>query len=223
MVEPAVARPDTLTSRPRRAPRPMPVIVLADASGSMDGDKIVQLNRSIGAMFDAFGAEDSVRGEIHVAVVAFGGDEAVLHQPMVPASRVGWTDLTPRGRTPMGSAFTRVRELLDDAEMVPERAFPPALVLVSDGMPTDDWEAPLDALLSSHSGSRALRVAVGIGTDRTAEADEVLRTFSTPGVGVLRTDQVHDISGLFRWVTATVTSALHERTGQQAVRLEEFD
>lgn len=201
----------------------MPVIVLADVSGSMEGDKIVQLNRSIGAMFGAFGAEDSVRGEIHVAVVAFGGDEAVLHQTMVPASRVEWADLTPRGRTPMGSAFIRARELLDDAETVPDRAFPPTLVLVSDGMPNDDWEAPLDALLSSRWGSRALRVAVGIGTDRTAEADEVLRTFSTPGIGVLRTDQVHDISGLFRWVTATVTSALHERTGQQAVRLEEFD
>ena len=174
-------------------------------------------------MFDAFGAEDSVRGEIHVAMIAFGGDEAALHQTMVPASRAKWTDLTPRGRTPMGSAFTQTRELLDDAEAVPERAFPPTLVLVSDGMPTDDWEAPLDALLSSPRGSRALRVAVGIGTDRTAEADEVLRTFSTPGVNVLRTDQVHDIGGLFRWVTATVTSALHERTGQQAVRLAEFD
>lgn len=200
----------------------MPVIVLADVSGSMDGEKIVQLNRSIAAMFAAFGAEDSARGEIHVAVVAFGGDEAVLHQTMVPASRAAWADLTPRGRTPMGSAFTRVRELLDNASTMPERAFPPALVLVSDGMPTDDWEAPLDALLSSHWGSRALRVAVGIGTDRTTEADEVLHSFSTPGVGVLRTDQVHDIGRLFRWVTATVTSALHERTGQQAVRLEEF-
>ncbi|MEV4715033.1 VWA domain-containing protein [Micromonospora sp. NPDC049374] len=222
-MEPAMVQPDTLASRSRRAPRPMPVIVLADVSGSMEGDKIIQLNRSIAGMFDAFGAEDSVRGEIHVAVVAFGGDEAVLHQAMVPASRAVWVDLTPRGRTPMGSAFTRVRELLDDAEAVPERAFPPALVLVSDGMPTDDWEAPLDDLLSSRWGSRALRVAVGIGTDRTAEADEVLRTFSTPGVGVLRTDQIHDINGLFRWVTATVTTTLHERTGQQAVRLEEFD
>jgi uncharacterized protein YegL len=202
----------------------MPVVVLADASGSMDGDKIVRLNESIAAMISAFAMEDSVRGEIHVAVVAFGGEEAVLHQAMAPASRSGWTDLTHGGRTPMGSAFRMAREILDDPAVVPERAFPPALLLVSDGMPTDeDWEASLDALLSSHWGSRALRVAIGIGTDRTDEAEQVLRTFSTPGVGVLRTDQIHDISGLFRWVTATVTSTLHERTGQRAVRLEEFD
>ncbi|GAA3265965.1 VWA domain-containing protein [Dactylosporangium vinaceum] len=202
----------------------MPVIVLADASGSMDGDKIIRLNESIGAMIRAFAMEDSGRGEIHVAVVAFGGAEAVLHQPMTPASRTAWNDLAHGGRTPMGSAFRLAQEILDDPELVPDRAFPPALVLVSDGMPTDaDWDSRLDALLSSKWGSRALRVAVGIGTDRTDEAEQVLRTFSTPGVGVLRTDQVHDINGLFRWVTATVTSALHERTGQRAVRLEEFD
>ena len=202
----------------------MPVIVLADASGSMDGDKIIRLNESIAAMIRAFAMEDSARGEIHVAVVAFGGDAAMLHQEMVPASRNGWTDLTHGGRTPMGSAFRLAREILDDPVAVPDRSFPPALVLVSDGKPTDDdWESSLDALLSSKWGSRALRVAVGIGTDRTDEAEKVLHTFSTPGVGVLRTDQIHDISGLFRWVTATVTNTLHERTGQQAVRLEEFD
>jgi uncharacterized protein YegL len=202
----------------------MPVIVLADASGSMDGDKIIRLNESIAAMIRAFAMEDSVRGEIHVAVVAFGSAKAVLHQPMAPASQTAWIDLTHGGPTPMGSAFRLAQEILDNPEIVPERAFPPALVLVSDGMPTDaDWESSLDALLSSKWGSRALRVAIGIGTDRTDEAEQVLRTFSTPGVAVLRTDQVQDISGLFRWVTATVTSALHERTGQQAVRLEEFD
>lgn len=201
----------------------MPVVVLADTSGSMDGDKIVLLNRSIATMFAAFGAEDSVRGQIQVSVVAFGGDEAALHQPMGPASRAAWVDLAPRGRTPMGGAFEMAQALLDDPDVVPDRAFPPVLVLVSDGMPTDDWEEPLNALLTSRWGSRAMRLAIGVGTDRTAEADEVLATFSTPGFDVLRTDQVHEIAGLFRWVTATVTDALHRRTGQQAVRLADLD
>jgi uncharacterized protein YegL len=201
----------------------MPVVVLADISGSMDGEKIILLNRSIEAMFAAFGAEDSVRGEIHVAVVAFGGDEAVLHQSMGPASRAIWSNLTPRGRTPMGSAFQVARALLDDLVAVPERAFPPTLVLVSDGVPTDDWETPLNALLASRWGGKALRLAIGVGVDRTSDADEVLSAFSTPGISILRTDQVHEISGLFRWVTATVTGKLHERTGQQAVRLADLD
>jgi uncharacterized protein YegL len=201
----------------------MPVVILADISGSMDGEKIALLNRSIGAMLSAFGAEDSVRGEIHVAVVAFGGEEAKLHQPMVPASQARWTDMLPRGRTPMGSAFAVTQAMLEDPTVVPERSFPPTLILVSDGVPTDDWEEPLNALLSSRWGRRAMRVAIGVGADRTADADEVLAEFSTPDLTVLRTDQVHEITNLFRWVTATVTGMLHKHTGRQAVRLADLD
>jgi len=212
-----------LLSRPRRIPRPMPVIIMADTSGSMDGEKIAILNRSMATMVAAFAAEDSARGEIHVAVIAFGGDKAVLHQSMCPASRARWTDLTPRGRTPMGDAFDVVTAVLSDPDAVPERAFPPTLVLVSDGMPTDDWEASLDSLIESPAGGRSMRLAIGVGADRTAESDEVLSAFSTPGLEVMRTDQVHEIARLFRWVTATVTGALHARTGQQAVRLADLD
>lgn len=201
----------------------MPVVVLADVSGSMDGEKIAVLNRSIKTMFAAFAAEDSIRGEIHTAVVAFGGAEAVVHQPMRPAAQASWVDMTPHGRTPLGSAFDVTRTLLENPEAVPERAFPPTLILVSDGVPTDDWEGPLNELLTSRRGGQALRLAIGIGADRTAEADEVLAAFSTPGVSLLRTDQVHELTRMFRWVTATVTDALQAHTGQQAIRLADLD
>ncbi|SCL15063.1 Uncharacterized conserved protein YegL, contains vWA domain of TerY type [Micromonospora nigra] len=217
------AEQQVLANQSRRPPRPMPVIVLADISGSMDGEKIHVLNRSIRSMLHAFAAEDSARGEIHVAVIAFGGDEAVVHQPLVRASQAQWTELTPRGRTPMGGAFDLTRALLDDPTIVPKRAFPPTLVLVSDGLPTDDWQAPLTALLGTRWGARALRLAIGIGVDRTSEADEVLAQFSTPGTDVLRSDQVHEIPAQFRWVTATVTEQLHQRTAARAVRLEDLD
>jgi uncharacterized protein YegL len=201
----------------------MPVVVLADVSGSMDGEKITVLNHSIKAMFAAFAAEDSVRGEIHVAVVAFGGDQAAVAQPLSPAAGARWTDLAPAGHTPMGNAFDVARSLLDDPTVVPERAFPPALIMVSDGVPTDAWEKPLDALLASRWGAKALRVAIGVGVDRTPDSEAVLTSFSTPGVGVLRTNQVHEIPGLFRWVTATVTGRFRERTGVQGVRLADLD
>ena len=40
----------------------------------------------------------------------------------------------------MGSAFTIAHQLLEDREAIPSRAYRPALVLVSDGLPTDDGE-----------------------------------------------------------------------------------
>jgi uncharacterized protein YegL len=189
----------------------------------MDGEKIHVLNRSIQGMLQMFAAEDSARGEIHLAVIAFGGDHAVVHQPLLRASQARWVELTAQGRTPMGGAFQLARSLLEDPTNVPKRAFPPSLILVSDGLPTDDWEAPLTGLLGTRWGTRALRLALGIGVDRTSQADEVLTKFSTPGINVLRSDQVHEIPAQFRWVTATVTGHLRERTVPKAARLEDLD
>ncbi|HEX5405045.1 MAG TPA: VWA domain-containing protein [Pseudonocardiaceae bacterium] len=211
-----------MSARSRRPPRPMPVVLLVDVSGSMDGEKIELLNRSVAEMLRAFAAEDSVRGEIHVAVIVFGGETARLHQPITPAVQVSWAEMTASGRTPLGAALTMVNALLADQDVVPDQAFPATLVLVSDGAPTDEWQEALDELLDSRKGSKALRLAVGIGSDRTSEAEEVLRVFSTPGQDVLRADQVHEIAGLFRWVTATVTDQLHERTGRKPIRLEDL-
>lgn len=210
-------------TRSRRAPRPMPVIVLADVSGSMRGEKIALLNRSIATMLTEFGHEDSARGEIHVAVVTFGGDSAAVHQRMVPAGQAVWSDMTASGRTPLGAAFDAVRTILNNPNDVPERAFPATLVLVSDGAPTDDWEDPLNELIASEKGGRAVRLSVGIGADRTDECEKVLTEFCSPGNSVLNADQVHQISELFRWVTATVTGQLRAQTGRRAVRLEDLD
>jgi uncharacterized protein YegL len=213
---------DVVSGRNRRAPRPMPVILLADCSGSMADAKIARLNHCVSTMIAAFAAEDSPRGEIHVAAVAFGGERARLHLSMTPASRARWTNLTTTGRTPMGSAFGLAADILHNPEVVPDRAFPATLILVSDGVPTDDWEPALRELLASSRGAKALRLAVGIGTDRMPAAQHVLTTFSTPEVDVLRTDQVQDITALFRWVTATVTGAFRGHAGEQAIRLSDL-
>jgi uncharacterized protein YegL len=211
-----------LSGRNRRAPRPMPVVLLADCSGSMAGEKIARLNHSVSTMIAAFAAEDSPRGEIHVAAVAFGGEQARLHLQMTPASQARWTNLETTGRTPMGNAFDVAADLLHNPDVVPDRAFPATLILVSDGIPTDHWEPALRDLLASSRGAKALRLAVGIGTDRMPEAQEVLITFSTPDVKVLRTDQVQDITALFGWVTATVAGTLRGHTGEQAISLSDL-
>jgi uncharacterized protein YegL len=50
-----------------------------------------------------------------------------------------------------------------------ERALPPVLVLVSDGQPTDDFEAGLKALLDEPWGKKAVRIAISIGRDADPE------------------------------------------------------
>jgi hypothetical protein len=67
--------------------RPLPVILLADVSGSMaTNGKIDALNDAIQSMIESFAAEDHSRAEIHVSVIAFGKGGARLHQPLLPAA-----------------------------------------------------------------------------------------------------------------------------------------
>ena len=65
--------------------RPLPVILMADVSGSMaDDGKIDALNSAVAEMQAAFAEEDDGRAEIHLAVVTFGGT-AAIHVPLTPA------------------------------------------------------------------------------------------------------------------------------------------
>ena len=184
--------------------RPLPVIVLADVSGSMSTDgKIQALNHAVGEMIDAFKDESDLRAEIHVSVITFGG-QAQTHLPLAPASETSWTDLGAGGGTPMGGAFDLACELIDDREKVTSRAYRPTVVLVSDGQPTDDWQPPLQALLGSERGGKAFRMALAIGAD----ADhEVLKAFlGDPEARVYRADEARQIREFFQLVTMSVSS-----------------
>lgn len=217
---------DSRHSRPVPPPaRLLPVFLLADVSGSMnDLRKIDTLNDCVTTMIRGFAAEDSLRGEIQVGVVTFGS-AARLHQPLVPATRLEWTDMQAGGRTPLGGAFTLLTGLLADENVIPKRAFMPVLILVSDGKPTDEWEEPLERLLASSRGEKAVRLAVGIGSDMEEEDFDVLRKFiAQPGTEPKRADEAHLLTRYFSWVTMSVTA--QARTGRQTtaeIDLDELD
>jgi uncharacterized protein YegL len=214
-------------ARPMAAPpRPLPVILLADVSGSMrEYRKIETLNDCVSTMIRSFAAEDTLRGEIQVGVVTFGSEHAVLHQPLVPAAGLTWTDMSAGGRTPLGAALDLLTRLLADDDVIPRRAFMPMLILVSDGKPTDEWEEPLARLLASPRGAKAVRLAVGIGQDMDPEDVSVLRRFiASPGIEPKRADEAHLLASYFSWVTMSVTT--QARTGRQdsaEIGLDELD
>lgn len=214
--------PATSSGPRRRAPRQLPVLVLADVSGSMKGEKIVQLNRSIHTMFRSFAEADTARGLIHAAVITFGGENAALHQPMTPANQLRWTDMVAHGRTPLGDALRIARDVVEDEQQVPANAFPPTFVLVSDGAPTDDWTESLDDLLDTKACRSALRLAVGIGLDRTPETMRPLETFLTPGMALMTSENAHEISASFRWITATVTQNFQRPPGPRTIGIEDL-
>ena len=202
--------------------RPLPVIVLADVSGSMSANgKIEVLNDAVAQMIATFAEEDSARAVIHVAVIVFGGNEATLHKPLQPAHEARWEPMKAAGRTPMGGAFSLARELIDDREAIPSRAYRPTLVLVSDGMSTDEWIGPLNELLQSERASKAVRFAMGIGADADRET---LTSFLGNDEGrVFEAHEARQIRNFFQWVTMSVATRSASANPNEPVALDPTD
>lgn len=182
--------------------RPLPVIVLADTSGSMsENGKIEALNTALNDMVTGFAEEEQGRAEIHVAVITFGG-VAQVHVDLVPAAKVILRPLDASGKTPMGGAFDLARGLVEDQQKIPGRAYTPAIVVVSDGQPTDEWEPALVRLLRSERAKKAQRFALGIGVD--ADVTVLRRFVSNPEGKVYGAADARQIKSFFRWVTMSV-------------------
>lgn len=194
----------TLKDFVQATPRPLPVIVLADVSGSMSVEgKIQALNQSLREMISTFASAEELRAEIHVCVIAFGG-HAWVHLPLQPAQKVKWSDMQSDGGTPMGAALVLAADLIEDHQAIPSRAYRPAVVLVSDGMPTDDWKVGLSRFQNEGRASKADRLALAIGGD----ADETMLAQFLPDAGqrVFHAEDARQIKSFFKFVTMTVTS-----------------
>jgi len=195
--------------------RPFPVIVLADVSGSMAEDgKIDALNVALKQMVESFGKESRLRAEIQVGLITFGGRQATEHLPLVAAHSVSKIqNLVASGPTPMGAAFELARQILEDKDRIPSRAYRPVLILVSDGVPTDHWEEPLAALKASERAQRASRVAMAIGAD--ADREMLSQFVNDPEAPVFEAHESRDIVRFFRAVTMSVVARSMSATPNQ--------
>ena len=195
-----------------QSPRPLPVILLADVSGSMkENGKIDALNVAVSEMIRTFAAEEASRVQISVAIITFGGLEAQLHQPFSPAAEVRWTPMEAKGKTPLGSALRLATKLMSDPQILPTRKYKPVLILVSDGQPNhDDWKQSLAELLGNECAKKAFRLALAIGPD--ADAQMLAEFLRGSGQRVLAAPEAKQIRRFFDWVTMTVTTRTRSAT-----------
>lgn len=118
-------------------------------------------------------AADNANADVLVRAVRFSDGASWHIEEPTPVSDFTWTDVDSGGITDLGAALRLVTTGLSPSIM-PARALPPVLVLVSDGQPTDDYTSGLQELLASSWGGKSIRMAVAIGRD--ADVD-VLQQF----------------------------------------------
>jgi uncharacterized protein YegL len=180
--------------------RPMYFFVLADCSGSMASDgKMHALNNAVREMLPHLVdiAAQNPHAEVLVRSIAFSTGAWWHVEEPCPVADLRWQDLGTGGYTDLGAALDLLSSQLR-APYLPERALPPAILLVSDGMPTDDFRPALGRFLDEPVGSRAVRMAVGIGRD--ADLD-VLDRFVGSTSGAMSANNPEQLVQMIRWAS----------------------
>jgi len=195
--------------------RPLHLVILADCSGSMKGEKIQALNFAIANMLPHLVAweRDQALAEVLLRVLAFADTPTWHIEHPTPVGAVRWAPLShvEKGRTNMGPALRMVAASIGP-DRIERRALRPALILITDGLPTDPpggFEAGLQTLLSVPAGAVALRLAIAIGRDARSEA--INRFIGDPTVPVLVAQDADEIAD--RLVAASVAASRMSEVG----------
>jgi uncharacterized protein YegL len=189
------------------AGRPLHFIFIADCSGSMQADgKIQALNNAIREAIPHLRdlAARNPHAQILVRALAFSSGTRWHVAEPTPVERLIWPDLLAYGYTDLGAALTEVASVLRSPPMEP-RSLPPALVLVSDGEPTDDFEAGIAALMAEPWGAKAVRLAIGIGRD--ADTDVLQRFIGRPDIRPVTAAHPEQLVQLIRWASTVASRA----------------
>lgn len=202
--------------------KPLPVVLLLDVSSSMGGESIKKLNIAVKEMISDFASAEKNEVEILVSIITFGS-EVLLHTPYTSAKDIEWQDLTVSGSTPMGTAFSMAKAMIEDKETTPSRAYRPTIVLVSDGEPDrdDPWQQSLRALVNDGRSNKCDRMAMAIGT---SASNTVLNEFISGTENKVFTAQdASQIQEFFKFVTMSVTTRTNNQNANVVPKPEEIE
>jgi uncharacterized protein YegL len=198
-------------------PKPLPVVLLLDRSASMSGSfdrpevaarsKIAVLNEAVKRMLKTLSNEESPASEFLLSVITFGGNARLDFSPS-PSSTFVFRDLSAGGNTPLGAALEIAKKLIEDRGLTPSRAYRPLVVLVSDGLPNDDWQMSLQAFIELGRSAKCDRMALGVGEDSiTGDGRPVLDQFvSGTNHAVFEAKDADSIHKFFKFVTMSVVT-----------------
>lgn len=213
--------------------RALPIFILADVSGSMRGMKIQSVNKAIQDMVATLRNVDDIRGIFKLSVITFGGnDEVIVQQLPTDIKDLEITELSASGRTPMGAAISKLKELIEDKEIVKSKDFQPTIVLLSDGCPTDydgkeydslenylNWE-PIKLFHEAPRCAKCMRVAMSV--DEATDLN-MLRAFLNNETEPMQATNANDIAKMFKWVTMSTISRMSSTDPDNVQSFLKFD
>ncbi|MEG1663092.1 MAG: VWA domain-containing protein, partial [Clostridia bacterium] len=146
--------------------RKIPICLVLDNSGSMGGEKILELNNNIRKFLDYIRSNPKAKRICDLCIISFGNIVSVVNG-YDSIDNITFNDLKAYGGTPLGAAVEKAEELLDlRREYYKKNSiehYKPIMMLMSDGEPTDDYEEEAEHF-SKRVKNKELKIfPVGIG------------------------------------------------------------
>lgn len=195
--------------------RRLPVYLVIDTSASMRGEPLEAVKNGVQVTINTLRRDPSAIETAWLSVITF---DSVARQ-VVPLTELATFEVPPleaTGSTSLGEALTLLAKAISEevVKTTHQRKgdWRPLVFLMTDGQPTDDWEAGLARLRECHVSTL---VACAAGSHAKVES---LRRITESVVQLDSADSA-SISAFFRWVSASIATGSHRvETTQKEVR-----
>jgi uncharacterized protein YegL len=190
------------------ASRTMVLFFMADTSWSMDGKKIGTLNEAIKNVIPEIQeiSDNNADAKIKIAAMKFSNGAEWLYPTPIEAENFKWKYLNTDGLTDFGTACKMLNEGLSRKEetggfmYAASGSFAPAIFLLSDGEPTDEYHNALEQLKNNNWFKNAIKIAIAIGDDANVD---VLTEFTGSKEAVITVHTPEALGKLIRFVAVT--------------------
>ncbi|AGC43704.1 hypothetical protein MYSTI_02388 [Myxococcus stipitatus DSM 14675] len=201
---------DAVTFAENPDPR-CPCVLLLDTSGSMGGAPIDELNAGLAQYHEELSADGIASKRVEVAIVTFGGQVRIVSDFATAPGFVS-PSLEAGGETPMGQAILSATEMLQKRKEAYRKNgilfYRPWIFLITDGRPTDAWQASAEKVKQGEATKAFSFFAVGVeGAD----------------MGILKQISVREplrLNGLrfrdlFKWLSNSQQAVSRSRTNDE--------
>lgn len=191
--------------------RRLPVYLLLDTSGSMTDEPIEAVKNGVQMMVHSLRQNPQAIETAFVSIITFDSEAKQLI-PLTDLASFQTVDLKAAGTTALGAALSLLADKLENevtkTTLEQKGDWKPIVFIMTDGVPTDDWQAGFQKLKAVKKG-----LIVGCAAGNNAD-DKVLKEIADQVVRLSNTD-ADSIGKFFQWVSASIatTSTKVEETG----------